>query len=147
MPRLELHWTNETGSIEVGKSADMIVLSQNILTCPTTQISKASVLRTVFRGETVYDGPGDLAVKEAIHAIQVGVQTWCVDHRDTFPDASVVTEAGLADSMDGWPANPWTGLPMKPGTGAGDYTYTQLDGGRHYSLAGHLSGGGDFLVP
>lgn len=45
---------NETGSIEVGKSADMIVLSRNILTCPPTQIGKTKVLLTVFQGKEVF---------------------------------------------------------------------------------------------
>jgi predicted amidohydrolase YtcJ len=137
----------ETGSLEVGKSADFIVLSKNILTCPTRQISQASVLRTVLRGATVYDGAGDRAVKEGIHAIQIGVQCWAVDNADRFPDPSIVTPEGLAKYVDVWPTNPWTGKPMAPGTGAGDYTYTQLDGDKHFRLAGHLSGGGDFVVP
>jgi hypothetical protein len=39
----------ETGSIEVGKSADMIALSRNILTCKPMEIGKTKVLLTVFR--------------------------------------------------------------------------------------------------
>ena len=138
---------NETGSIEVGKSADMIVLSRNILTCPSAQISKATVMRTVFQGKTVWDRAGNTAVKEGIHNIQVGVQSWAVDHGSVYPDASVVTSAGLASYVDNWPTNPWTGKPMAPGTAAGDYTYTQLNGGKIFRLAGHLSNGVDFVVP
>ncbi len=43
-----------TGSLRVGKSADMIVLDTNILKCKPERISEAKVLRTVFRGKTVY---------------------------------------------------------------------------------------------
>lgn len=44
----------ETGSIEVGKSADMIILNQNLFKIPSTEISKAKVLMTMFKGEEVY---------------------------------------------------------------------------------------------
>lgn len=42
------------GSIEVGKSADMVVLNQNLLEIPETEIHKTEVQKTIFRGETVY---------------------------------------------------------------------------------------------
>lgn len=45
---------NETGSIEVGKSADLTVLSRNILSCPAMKIGKSKVLLTVFQGNEVY---------------------------------------------------------------------------------------------
>ncbi len=45
---------NETGSIEVGKSADLVVLNRNILTCPAMKIGKSKVLLTVFQGNQVY---------------------------------------------------------------------------------------------
>ncbi len=44
-----------TGSIKVGKSADMVVLARNIITCKPEDIGVGNkVLLTVFRGETVY---------------------------------------------------------------------------------------------
>jgi hypothetical protein len=45
---------DETGSIEVGKSADFIVINQNILQVAPQEIHKTKVLRTVLRGHTVY---------------------------------------------------------------------------------------------
>ena len=42
------------------------------------------------------------------------------------------------------------GIPsadVAPGTAAGDYVYTQLDGGKYFKLAGRLSNGTDFVVP
>jgi predicted amidohydrolase YtcJ len=44
----------ETGSIETGKWADMIVLNHNLLEIPQTDIHKTEVLKTVFKGEVVY---------------------------------------------------------------------------------------------
>ena len=43
-----------TGSITVGKSADFIVIDQNILDIPIEKIGNAKVLRTVFKGKNVY---------------------------------------------------------------------------------------------
>jgi predicted amidohydrolase YtcJ len=45
---------DETGSLEVGKSADLVVLSENILELPAERISEAEVLLTLFRGEPVF---------------------------------------------------------------------------------------------
>jgi hypothetical protein len=45
---------DEAGSIEVGKSADLAVLSHNILETPPERIHQAEVQLTVFRGAPVY---------------------------------------------------------------------------------------------
>ena len=42
-----------TGSIKVGKSADFIILDQNLFEIPPKQIHETKVLTTVFRGEPV----------------------------------------------------------------------------------------------
>jgi predicted amidohydrolase YtcJ len=46
------------GSLETGKSADLIVLDRNILTCPAEQISGTRVLRTYLEGKLVYEASG-----------------------------------------------------------------------------------------
>ena len=52
-------WTlrleDETGSIEVGKSADMIVLNHNLFEIEPTAIHKTEVQQTIFKGEVVYE--------------------------------------------------------------------------------------------
>jgi predicted amidohydrolase YtcJ len=47
---------DETGSIEPGKSADFIVINQNILEIPVEKIHETKVLQTVLQGKTVYQG-------------------------------------------------------------------------------------------
>jgi hypothetical protein len=47
---------DETGTIEPGKSADFIVVNQNILEIPVKKIHKTKVLQTVLQGKTVYTG-------------------------------------------------------------------------------------------
>jgi hypothetical protein len=45
---------NETGSIEVGKQADIIVLDQNLFEIPTNEIAKTKVLLTLVDGKEVF---------------------------------------------------------------------------------------------
>ena len=59
----------------------------------------------------------DAAVKEGIHSIQVGVQSWAVDHNDTYPATGGVTKALLTSYVDNWPDNPFqAATDMAPGT-------------------------------
>ena len=44
----------ETGSIEVGKKADMVVLENNLFDIPTAEIANTKVVMTLFEGKTVY---------------------------------------------------------------------------------------------
>jgi predicted amidohydrolase YtcJ len=47
-----------TGSIEVGKSADLVVSDQNLLNISPDQLFNAQVLYTMFQGKTLYDAAG-----------------------------------------------------------------------------------------
>ncbi|HMK91688.1 MAG TPA: amidohydrolase family protein, partial [Thermoleophilia bacterium] len=47
---------DETGSIEAGKAADLVVLSRDITSCPPQEIAAAEVELTLFRGRPVYAG-------------------------------------------------------------------------------------------
>ena len=44
----------ETGSIEVGKAADLVVLDRNLFEVPTHEIDQAKVLLTLLEGKEVY---------------------------------------------------------------------------------------------
>jgi predicted amidohydrolase YtcJ len=45
---------HETGSLEVGKSADLVVLRENLLEMPAERIHEAAVELTLFRGRPVF---------------------------------------------------------------------------------------------
>lgn len=49
-----LRQEQDTGSLEVGKQADLVVLDRNIFQLPVNQIGKARVLWTLLGGEEVY---------------------------------------------------------------------------------------------
>jgi predicted amidohydrolase YtcJ len=49
---------DETGSTEVGKWADMIVLNHNLFEIPESEIHNTAVQKTIFKGKVVYE-PGD----------------------------------------------------------------------------------------
>jgi len=59
----------ETGSIEVGKLADLIVLDKNLFNIPASEISEASVMLTLFEGEPVYGNLGDVDGKNKATAL------------------------------------------------------------------------------
>lgn len=46
---------DRTGTIEPGKSADLIVLDRNLFEIPISEVGEARVLRTVFEGQTVHE--------------------------------------------------------------------------------------------
>ena len=49
-----MHQENLTGSIEVGKAADLIILERNLYDIPIEEISEVRVLETIIEGKTVY---------------------------------------------------------------------------------------------
>lgn len=54
------------GSIEGGKSADFIVLSQNLLEIPENEIYHTLVERTIFRGKVVFDRAIEISALDII---------------------------------------------------------------------------------
>jgi predicted amidohydrolase YtcJ len=53
----ELHADQATGSLEVGKVADLIVLDRDPLTVPAEEIARVHVLETVVGGKVVWEAP------------------------------------------------------------------------------------------
>jgi prepilin-type N-terminal cleavage/methylation domain-containing protein len=82
----------------------------------------AAIAIPMFLGQR--DKAKESAVKEGIHSIQVGVQSWAVDTNDTYPVAADVTAAGMASYVDIWPKNPWLNTAMVQGTAKGTFSYT-----------------------
>ncbi len=51
---IALGWDKTHGSIEVGKTANFIMLDRNLFEIPATGVSETRVLKTVFEGKVVY---------------------------------------------------------------------------------------------
>ena len=51
---MQLGIEDETGSISVGKKADLIIVNQNIFEVDPKNISDSSIDMTMFGGEVVY---------------------------------------------------------------------------------------------
>src|SRR5262249_2709917 len=51
------HRENETGSLEVGKAADFVIVDRNPLTVPVRDIGGATVLHTIVDGEGGFPSP------------------------------------------------------------------------------------------
>ncbi len=49
-----LHQDRETGSIEVGKLADLVVLERNLFEIPPQEINTVRVTRTLLEGKTMF---------------------------------------------------------------------------------------------
>lgn len=62
-------WANrleaETGSIEVGKAADLVVLADDLFALPPDRISETRVLLTLIGGAEVYRAEGAPALTRA----------------------------------------------------------------------------------
>lgn len=58
----QLGWDNIIGSVEVGKRADLIVLSQNLFDIPPEKIHETDALLTMIGGKVVHEQVGDWEV-------------------------------------------------------------------------------------
>ena len=93
------------------------------------------------------DKAKESAIKEGIHSIEIGVMSYAVYNADVYPDPSLVNESGMADHVDYWPTNPYTGGPMAQGTGPGDYGYEVSADGMSFTLTGYGKDGAVVSVP
>ena len=72
----------------------------------------------------------DAGVKEGVHAIQIGVQSFAVDNNDIYPATGTVAPAGASVDtaiVSPWPDDPFAADPatdMTNGATAGHYAYT-----------------------
>ena len=63
---------DQVGSIEVGKKADTILLSQNLFEIDADDIPKTKVLATMMDGKIVHDVVYDLGDSELVDLDEVG---------------------------------------------------------------------------
>jgi prepilin-type N-terminal cleavage/methylation domain-containing protein len=95
----------------------------------------------------------DSSVKEGVHSIQVGIQSFAVDNQDAYPAAADVAKAPalVGAQIDQWPNNPFkaAGTAMVNSAVVGDFAYvaTVVSGvNTDYTLKGNLSNAKFFVV-
>ena len=108
----------------------------------------------------------DAAIKEGIHTLQVGIQSYAVDNTDTYPALAYVKNGTnfLGDAtkgyIDKWPNSPFANGDMTQclaagiasghsATSNGQYYYNPTGGSpaTAYQITGALSNGKSFLGP
>jgi type II secretion system protein G len=105
----------------------------------------AAIAIPMFLGQR--DKAKESAVKEGVHSIQVGVQSYAVDNGDTYPATGGVSSGTMASYVDIWPDNPWTNAAMaQAGTHTmGDYNYSATS--TTFTLVGWGKSAGIITVP
>jgi type II secretion system protein G len=104
----------------------------------------AAIAIPMFLGQR--DKAKESAVKEGVHSIQVGVQSYAVDNNDTYPAAGGVSSSTMTSYVDNWPKNPWSaGVAMQDSSAQGDYTYSIPSAGT-FRLIGHGKGGTNIIT-
>ena len=115
----------------------------------------AAIAIPMFLGQR--DKAKESAVKEGVHSIQVGVQSFAVDNNDLYPDdaaSGTLVDANGVPYVDNWPDDPWNaGTPMDTASatqGNAEYTVDPLGNGvnDNFELEGYGKGGTSvILVP
>src|SRR5512140_3205783 len=76
----------------------------------------------------------DAAMKTEILSIQTGIQAYIASNGQL---PSTADQNTLGTFVQPWPDNPYTKVPMQPGTNPGEYTYTPGIG-TSFQLVAHL---------
>jgi type II secretion system protein G len=87
----------------------------------------------------------DAGVKEGVHTIQVGIQSYAVDTNDVYPGQGTVV-VDITPNIDTWPQNMHLGGDMANAATLGDFSYVHAAGTTDYTLTGHLANGKTFTA-
>jgi len=82
----------------------------------------------------------DKQVQASALLLQNYINTYGQKKEFIYPTKAMVKKGGGLTAPI-WPANPWTGRIMVPGTGRGAYSYTPNTDRTRYTLTAHLSKG------
>ena len=92
----------------------------------------------------VSDPEADQHVKEGVHAILVGLQSWATSQSEVHYPAQATAAVLDKYMIDPWPINPFTGTQMKPGDGRGDYEYEVATNRKSCTVTVRLSDGSTY---
>ncbi len=91
----------------------------------------------------------DASVKEGVHTVLVGVQSYAADHEDSLPDQTAgLLDAQVVSQVLPWPDNPFAdpGVGMTNGSvetdvATGDLVYTHTAGTATFTLGAKVRNG------
>jgi type IV pilus assembly protein PilA len=90
----------------------------------------------------------DASVKESVHTVLVGVQSYATDNDDTYPDQDASLEAQVSSQVLPWPENPFAdpAAAMTNGTveaevPTGDLVYTHVAETATFTLGAKVRNG------
>lgn len=86
----------------------------------------------------------DAAVKEGVHALQVGLASYAVDHNGELPPTGDLEV--LKDHLDPWPSDAFSGGDMTYSATPSPGSYAYVSDGTAYALVGWLESG-SFELP
>ena len=84
------------------------------------------------------DKAKEASVKEAVHTLQIGIQSYAVDNEDLYPAGADEIDIGPSAAVayvDIWPHNPWEGTAMDSSGSQGNFSYEVI--GDKYELVGY----------
>ena len=77
------------------------------------------------------------STKANMHTFQLAAEDYAVQHDGQYPAPGTVDQVDLSLYITRWPTNPYTGLPMADGGGAGNFRYDVSADGGAYRLIGY----------
>lgn len=93
----------------------------------------------------------DASVKEGVHTVLVGIQSYAAANEDTYPDQDASLEAQVSSQVLPWPENPFANPPVAMTNGlveadvpTGDLVYRHAAGTATFTLGGKLREGSVF---
>jgi type II secretion system protein G len=98
----------------------------------------AAIAIPMFLGQR--DKAKESAVKEGVHSIQIGIQSYAVDYNDTYPATGNLEPTLNPTYVDNWPKDPWSSgtLMVTNSATQGNTNYTKTSTG--FTLIGYGKG-------
>jgi hypothetical protein len=98
---------------------------------------------TLTQGAFDWAARKDLLTIQGATFISYGLEIWSILNNDLYPAHLSST---TLDTVDPWPANPFTGASMAESTDEGDFDYAAAVNGSDYDLVANLNDGSSYDV-
>ena len=99
----------------------------------------AVLVATMRPSSTSASGPRVERLRERLQLLDGYLEHYANANYSFYPTIAEVRRGGIPGRV--WPANPWTGRPMKSGTAVGDFTYTVSERRLSCTLTARYPGG------